>query len=376
MIAIRFSDEQFKRLLQQFLPTSAPVPLKTPSDNLTFDPLIHDVFSFTQLLRNNVDPQHIHKCLRRGAQTWYQEINNTARIGMDTSSKLWIEELEKQFRWTAGKAPVQHNTAHNTPPKTQLSSTPLPQNPQQSSQQPAYQQAAPTERFKQEKVDYKYDGLCSMRRLSKLTHSDTVIFMMSITSASLIQQLQHQAFCANTAYFWSNSRPPGLTPCSQHELNPMRQQDLSRTYPGDHVKRLNSRFAHLPSPLGPHLDFSTVFPSMRIYHPALILNHHLTGSLLHLFGPSTRVYLRPGPVILMFLIVDYRHPYSFSISRLPPPTPFNNRPTASSPYTLGARSHGYEAPGPPFVCIFCCYCWYALGARAFSENGQIVRSSA
>ena len=255
MTTVSFSDEQFKRLLNAIAAKSLPQPLKTPQ--VKFSPHLHDVFSFTAHLAN-ADPTRIHECLQAEAKEWYEsKLKHAERLGMATSTECWINMLETKFRYTAGKASVtppqeqqespqeqqeqqeqrNHDAKHNTqnastsaqpnpqqitmqPPEqdapgsdtldtshdTQMSSTlphPIPQ--QTTTQTPAQCAPAP-ERFKQE-VDYKYDGPCIMRHRNKLIYTVNTLMM----STPHLIQLQHQVLGgAHFAYFWSNSRPPGL----------------------------------------------------------------------------------------------------------------------------------------------------------------------
>ena len=322
-------EQHLQRLRLKFLPEST----KTPPVHLKFAPHLHDVFSFTsQLTLSNADPTRIHECLQDEAKEWYDKrLGEAAKIGLATGLKVWTNELERVFRYTAGKASVslpqeeqeqqqeQHDTKHNTqtastsaqpnpqqitmqPPEqhapgndtqhnTQKPSSPPHPNPQPNTVQTPEQPASPApakrrappapERFKQ-KVDYKYDGPCIMRHCNKLINTvdlNTVKFMMS--TPHLIQ-LQHQVLGGfHFAYFWSNSRPPG------HPLITWFERTLTRLNHGHHGNRL--RLSH-SDPSNPRQFSGTWFRHFSIFpqhahHPRSFLKHHLTDSVrLHTRG--------------------------------------------------------------------------------------------
>ena len=332
---VSFSDEQFKQLLNAIAAKPLPEPMKT-TPTVKFAPHLHDVFSFTAHLAN-ADPTRIHECLQAEAKEWYEsKLKHAERLGMATSTRCWINMLETKFRYTAGKASVtpqqeqqeqgKHDTKHDTqtastsaqpnhpqitmqPPdqdapgsdtfdtshdtqhNTQMSSTPAHPNPQPNTVQTPAQRAPPApapapapERFKQE-VDYKYDGPCIMRHRNKLINTvdlNTVNFMMSTPSSNHLIQLQYQARGgSHFAYFWSNSRPPGL-------------RTLTRLIFGDLANRTGLAGPFLKNHDNvPGRDSDTFRP--RMHAPSTLITQpplHLFVSFLHSELHRRRHYVR------------------------------------------------------------------------------------
>ena len=340
---VSFSDEQFKRLLNAIAAKSVPPPLKTLQVN--FSPHLHDVFTFTSQLTDDVDPKRVHECLQHEAKYWYDSLSQCLKAGLAARTSNWIDMLETKFRWTAGKASVdisvdtsvippqeqqeqgKHDTKHDTqtastsaqpnhpqitmqPPEqdapgsdtldtqhdTQKPSTPAHPNPQPNTVQTPEQRAPSAttpERFKQE-VDYKYDGPCIMRHRKKLS-LNTVKFMMSTPSHYLIQ-LQYQARGgSHFAYYWSNSRPPGLLSLTHHP--PRFERTLTRLNIGHHGNR--HRLSH-SGPSNPRQFSGTWFRhfSSSVSQHARTTHAHFSTTTLHIsflsiLGPSPTLPLRP-----------------------------------------------------------------------------------
>ena len=115
-----------------------------------------------------------------------------AKINAKTAASSSLASSSPASLSPASSSPASSSIQHDTQHDTQMASTHPRQNPQQITMQSPEKPApaapeqrappatAPTpERFKQE-IDYKYDGLCTMRHLSKL------IFTIAINNSGLV----------------------------------------------------------------------------------------------------------------------------------------------------------------------------------------------
>ena len=137
-MATTMSEEQFERLLQRLTPQVAPQPVTIdhsgdrfksrdigyfdPTDEPDAKPVetqdgktvYHNVFSFTNRLRvkaatdanaSMAMAKNLDQCLLGKAERWFtEEISNTTRAGLQTSTDLWCAELEARFREAPGIA--------------------------------------------------------------------------------------------------------------------------------------------------------------------------------------------------------------------------------------------------------------------------------
>lgn len=51
-------------------------------------------------------------CLKHETKEWHETRNDVFKAGLVTSTGIWIDELERRFRHTAGKATVLDDTQH------------------------------------------------------------------------------------------------------------------------------------------------------------------------------------------------------------------------------------------------------------------------
>ena len=152
-------------------------------------------------------------------------------------------------------------------------------------QTPAQPVPAP-ERFKQ-KVDYKYNGLYIMRYLSRLINTVDRLLIMSTPLLNHLIQLRYQALGGfHFAYYWSNSRPPGLLTAGHI---------LTRLILGDHANRTGlagpflKNHDNIPGRDSDIFDFFSAYaPPTIITLPPLYLFH----SFLHSELPWRYYYVR------------------------------------------------------------------------------------
>lgn len=144
---VGFSDEQVKQLLNAITAKSLPATPKTTPLQFKSSPHLHDVFSFTRLLTDDVDPTRVPECLQHGSMYWYESLSRAMQLGLGTRTRHWKDELEKRYRHnTAGKVSVtpQEQEEHDTQQDTQMAATPVQPKPQPVTLQQSEQRAPPS----------------------------------------------------------------------------------------------------------------------------------------------------------------------------------------------------------------------------------------